>query len=52
MNYILTYYQQIKDGSVTVGKWVVAVYEYLVNGLQQKTFFFDQKKANHAIDWI
>ena len=52
MNYILTYYQQIKDGSVTVGKWVVAIYEYIINGLQKKEFFFDQKKANHAIDWI
>lgn len=51
-NYILTYYQQIKDGSVTVGKWVQRVYEYIVQGLQEKQFFFDQKKANHAINWI
>ena len=51
-NYIFAYYQQIKDGSVTVGVWVRKVYEYIVNGLQNKDFYFDQKKANHAIDWI
>ena len=50
-NYILTYYQQITNGSVTVGKWIRLVYEYLVNGLEEKRFSFDQKKANDAIDW-
>ena len=51
-NYIYSYYQQIRDGSVTVGRWIALVYEYLIRGLDEKTFFFDQKKANAAIDWI
>lgn len=51
-NYILSYYQQICDGSVTVGRWIRAVYEYLVTGLEEKRFFFDQKKANTAVNWI
>lgn len=51
-NYIFKYYQQIKDGSVVCGRWISAVYEMLVRGLEEKRFFFDQKKANHAIDWI
>ena len=51
-NCIYTYYQQIKQGSVTVGRWVRLVYEYLINGLEKKAFFYDQKKANNAIDWI
>jgi phage terminase large subunit-like protein len=51
-NYIFAYYQQIKDGSVTVGQWVRRIYEYVVTGLQNKDFFFDQKKANHAVNWI
>lgn len=51
-NYIYAYYQQIKDGSVTVGRWVRLIYEYLVEGLEKKSFFFDQKKALAAIDWI
>lgn len=51
-NAILTYYQRIKNGSVTVGRWVRLIYEYLVKGLENKSFFFDQKKANDAIGWI
>ena len=51
-NYILAYYQQICDGSVTVGRWIRLVYEYLVNGLQEKRFTFDQKKALAAVEWM
>ena len=28
------------------------LYEYLIKGLETKSFFFDQNKANQAIDWI
>lgn len=51
-NYILEYYQQIKDESVTVGKWIALVYEHIVKGIESKTYYFDQKKANNAIEWI
>ena len=51
-NYILSYYQKIKDGSETVGKWIRLVYEYVVKGLEEKRFIFDQNKANDAIEWI
>ena len=51
-NWIYTYYQGIQDGTYTVGKWILLVYRYLVNGLARKDFFFDPKKANAAIDWI
>ena len=51
-NYILIYYQQIKDGSVTVGHWIEKWYEYIVHGLEAKLFFFDQKKAARAIAFI
>lgn len=51
-NYIYKYHQQIKNGSVTVGQWVKLVMQYLVDGIEQKKFFFDQKKASDAIDWI
>ena len=51
-NFIYAYYQQIKNGSVTVGKWIMLVYEYLVKGIESGEFFFDQKKANDAICWI
>lgn len=51
-NYIYAYYQQIRDGTVTVGQWIRLIYEYLIKGLQEKLFYFDQKKANAAIEWI
>ena len=51
-NYILTYYQGIKDGTYLVGRYIEAIYEYLIKGLQDKQFFFDGKKASAAIEWI
>ena len=51
-NYIWIYYQQIKDGTVTVGHWIEKWYEYIIHGLEEKRFFFNQKKANTAIAFI
>ena len=51
-NYILSYYQGINNGTITVGRWIHLLYEYLVKGIEDKTFNFDQKKANDAINWI
>ena len=51
-NYILSYYQAIKNGSVNVGQWIRLIYEIIIKGLEDKTYLFDQKKAAHAIDWI
>ena len=51
-NWILTYYQQICDGSVTVGSWIRRWYEIVVHGLEAKQWTFDQKKANAAINFI
>ena len=51
-NWIYAYYQGIRDGTYLVGRWVSAIYEYLVKGLHEKQFFFDGKKANAAISWI
>lgn len=51
-NWILTYYQKVKNGSIVVGAWIQLVLEYIVNGLQHKEFYYDQKKANDAIEWI
>lgn len=51
-NYIYAYYQQISDGSVTAGKWIRMWYEQIVHGLEEKRFFFDQKKANETINFV
>ena len=51
-NWIYSYYQGIKNGKYTVGRWIELVYDYIIQGLQEKRFFFDQQKANHVIEWI
>ena len=51
-NYILEYYQQIKDGSALVGKWVKLLYEAIVHGIEDGIYLYDAKKANKAIEWI
>ena len=51
-NWIYTYYQGIRNGNYAVCRFVRLVYEYLIDGLQQKKFFFDCSKANAAIEWI
>lgn len=52
IDYITQYYQDIKDGSIVVGKWILLLYEYIINGLEKKDFFFSPKKANRAIKFI
>ena len=51
-NYILAYWQGIRNGSIVVGKWVRLLYERIVREVDAGTLRFDQKKANHAIRFI
>lgn len=51
-NYILAYYQQIQDGTVTVGKWVKLAYEMIIKGLENKAFYYNHKKTTAAILFI
>ncbi len=51
-NWIYSYYQKVKDGTETVGEYIEVILEYLVHGIEEKLFFYDQKKASKAIDWI
>lgn len=51
-SYIFEYYQAIKEKRCIVSKWVEAVYEHIVKGIENGDFIFDEDKANHAVDWI
>lgn len=51
-NYILAYYQAIVNGSVVVGAWIKKLYTKIIQGLEDGTYTFDQKKANNAIRFI
>lgn len=51
-NYIYEYYSKITNGEITVGKWILLLYEIVINGLQKGEYFFNAKKANKAIAFI
>lgn len=51
-NWIYHYYQRIMEGSERVGQWTRMIYDYLVKGLEKGLFFYDQVKANSAIEWM
>ena len=51
-NYILEYYQQIKDGTILVGKWILLLYEHIVHSIESGEYIYDAKKADKAIKWI
>ena len=48
-DWILTYYQEITNGKVTVGHWIREWYAQRVEGLQQKRYTFGRKAANKVI---
>ena len=51
-NYILAYYQGIKDGSIVVGRWTRLLYEKLIEDLESRTTYYNQREADKAITWI
>ena len=51
-NYIWAYYQQIKNGSCVVGRWVRLIYEYLIAQIDAGVLIFDNKRANDAVEWM
>lgn len=51
-NFILAYYQQICDGSVTVGRWIRLLYEMIIKDIEDGTYIFNQQKANRCIKFI
>ena len=51
-NAILTYYQAIQDGSEEVGKWIRLLYEMILDGLQDKSWFYDSVRAWNAIRFM
>lgn len=50
--WISQYLDEINTGSVTVGRFVRLLYEYLVDGLRAGRFFYDDEKATAAVEWI
>lgn len=51
-NYIQEYNHKIQTEEIVVGKWIRLLYEKITAGLRDGIFFFDDRKANRAIDFI
>ena len=51
-NYIQEYHHRIGPGEITVGKWIRLLYDRITAGLRDGLFYFDQRAANRAIEFI
>lgn len=51
-SFILEYYKGIENGSIIVGKWIKLLYEYVLEGLRSKAWYYDHKKAMKAVCFI
>lgn len=51
-SFILQYYKGIENGSIVVGKWIKLLYDYVIDGLRSKLWFYDHKKAMKAVCFI
>ena len=51
-NYIFEYWDAIQKGQVTVGKWIILIFQILTDGIKNGLWTFDDRKANKAINFI
>lgn len=51
-NYIQEYNHRIQSGNIVAGKWIKLLYEKVTAGLRDGLFYFDDRKANRAIQFI
>ena len=51
-NPIQEYYYRIQHGEIIVGEWIRLLYDKIVAGLRDGLFYYDEKKANRAIEFI
>lgn len=51
-NYILSYYQALKDGSCVAGNWIHLWYSRVVEKIESGEYTFSAKKANKAIKFV
>lgn len=51
-NYIQEYHHKIQTGEIVAGQWIKRLYEKITTGLRDGLFYFDDCKANRAIEFI
>ncbi|MBM6968671.1 terminase large subunit [Pseudoramibacter alactolyticus] len=51
-NDIEKYHTAIQSGKIVAGRWIKLLYNLIIDGLNKKTFFFDEKRSKRAIRYI
>ena len=51
-DYISEYYDAITSGKEIAGRWVTLAYKMLIEGLENRSFFFNPEKANRSIEFV
>ena len=51
-NAILQYWNEINSGGINAGKWIKLLYEVILQGLQDKRWFYDERLAANAVRFI
>ena len=51
-NAILEYWNEINSGGINAGKWIKLLYEVILQGLQDKRWFYDERLAANAVRFI
>ena len=51
-NHIQEYHCRIQSGEIVAGKWIKILYEKITAGLRDGLFYFDDRKATRAINFV
>ena len=49
---ILQYWNEIKTGGITVGKWIRLMYDVILQGLTEHRWYYSQERAENAVRFI
>ena len=51
-SYLYKYHQQMVKGEINVGRWIYKIFSLLVEGVENGTYFYDDKKADMCIKFV
>lgn len=51
-SFIFLYWKKIKSGEIIVGKWIMLLFDFIIKGIKEERFYYDEEKANRAVKFI
>jgi phage terminase large subunit-like protein len=51
-SYIYQYYTKIKSGKIVASKWIILIYQIIVDGVEKGKWYYDDKKEKRCIKFI